>query len=166
MNTLPFPPVVLTHITIDNALFHGACIQDINPIINTHQLSHLTAVPVYNLLQDKKLTSKIMDWIKSIAGISINGDGYGNGYRNGEGYGYGNGYGRGYTDGYGNGYGYGGGAGYGYGYGYGESYEEGIKNVDEYEYSYGYGTHTGDGCGYGYGYGNQPPELNSLESKP
>jgi len=127
MNTLSFPPVVLTHITIDNAIAHGACITGINELIYTHQLSHLTAISVSTLLKSKKLTPKITNWIKRIAGL--NGHKYGTRY--GDRYGEGNGYGEWDEDG----------DGYGDGNGY----------IDEY----GYGYSNGDGEGYGYGDENQ-----------
>mgnify|MGYP001357045369 CR=1 FL=1 len=124
MNKYSFPPIVLTHITKDNALFHGACITGINQLIDTHNLSNLTAVPVQLLLDSNELTQDEIYWIESIAGLSINpndieyGDGYGDGYgdiygyNNGDGYRTGDGYGYvyghvngdGYVDGDGDGY--------------------------------------------------------------
>ena len=150
MNNLPFPPLVLTHITKDNVLFHGACISGIDKLIETHDLAHLTAISVATLLNSNQLTHEEANWVKSIAGLNgnknhyIDEDGYGYGY--GDGRGYGDGYkdGNGYGDesgtetrygvgnGIGNGYGYGDGRGYGYGYedgyGYGEGYGEGYED--------------------------------------
>ena len=136
MNTLPFPPVVLTHITKDNTLFHGVCKSRITKSITTHNLSHLTAVPVQLLLKSNELTQDEINRIKYVAGLSTNPDEtkYGEGYGNG--------------NGYGNSIGYG--VGDGYGYGYGEGYEIG----DEYKDGYGEGCGNGDGNGYGYGYIN------------
>lgn len=134
MNTLPFPPIVLTHITMDNALSHGACIAGIHRVMDTHQLSHLTAMSVSILLQAKKLTSEITDWIKAIAGLNGNLSQYGDEWGDGEGYGFGqvngSGYGDGYEIVYGNGYG----RGYkdGYGYGHGDGYGEGTATGDGY----------------------------------
>ena len=113
MNTLPFPPITLTHITIDNAISHGACNTGINKLIDTHQLLHLTAVPVATLLKSKKLTTNEIYWIKRIA--ALNGHRYETRYgewnEDGDGYGDGNGcideYGYGYSNGDGEGYGYG-----------------------------------------------------------
>ena len=127
MNNRPFPPVVLTHITKDNALFYGACIIGINKVMGTHQLSHLTAISVSTLLKSKKLILNEVNWIKRIAGL--NGHKYGTRY--GDRYGEGNGYGEWDEDG----------DGYGDGNGY----------IDEY----GYGYSNGDGEGYGYGDENQ-----------
>ena len=127
MNILPFPPVILTHITKDNALFHGACITGINQLIDTHNLSNLTAVPVQLLLDSNELTQDEIYWIESIAGLSINpndieyGDGYGDGYGYGDIYGYNNG------DGYRTGDGY----GYVYGHVNGDGYVDG--DGDGYE---------------------------------
>lgn len=157
MNTLSFPPVVLTHLTKDNALFHGACAKGINKVITTHQLSHLTAVPVTLLLKSSKLATETKDWVKSIAGLS-NGETengyinqYGQGTLKGDGYDLdledtdeaqdsyllfsnpGNRAGHNYA--------------YGYGYGDGDGYGDG--------YGYGDGSVYGDGNGYGYEYDHQ-----------
>ena len=117
MNNRPFPPVVLTHITKDNALFYGACIIGINKVMGTHQLSHLTAISVSTLLKSKKLILNEVNWIKRIAGLNLENS-------DGEGYGHGLGYGDGDDDGDG----YGGGYGYEDGVGYRDGYGDGNKN--------------------------------------
>ena len=122
MNNLPFPPIVLTHITKDNALSHGACETGIKQVIDAHQLSDLTAISVSILLKSKKLTQDQIYWIKSIAGIDENENEYG--YvdevdENENGYGYGEGYGKGIAN------------GYGYGEGYGEGYEDGYGDEND-----------------------------------
>ena len=172
MNNRPFPPIVLTHITKDNALFHKACKSGVNIFIETHNLSHLTAISVTLLLKSKKLTSETKAWVKSIAGLNLkNGDeeGYGNGdelgYEIGNVEEYGDGNGEEYVDGdgYRNGLGY----GYGYGYGYkdGDGYGYGYGDVYKDGYGYGYGNGDGeeyvDGDGYrnGLGYGNEDQTL-------
>ena len=152
MNNLPFPPVVLTHITKNNALFHKACKSGVNIFIETHHLSHLTAVSVATLLKSNQLTPDEIHWIKFIAGLNLEtgdeegygyGDGVGYGYRDGVGYGDGDEYGDGYGDGCGDGCGDGYGDGCGYGYGYGYNYGNG--------YGYGYGYDYGNGNGNGNG---------------
>lgn len=126
MNTLPFPPIMLTYITKDNALFHGACITGINQVIDTHQLSHLTAISVSLLLKSKKLTPDEIYLIKSIAGLNINGEEDGESY--GDGYEWGDGDGEGCGDGCNDGHG----DGYGYGYGCVNGDGEGIGNGSKY----------------------------------
>ena len=86
MNTQPFPPIILPHLTMDNAVFHGACRIGIVKFINTHQLSHLTAVPVETLLKSNQLTPDEIHWIKYISGLNLENEyeeGYGN--RDGDG---------------------------------------------------------------------------------
>ena len=143
MNTLSFPPMILTHLTMDNALFYGACESGINKLINTHNLSHLTAVSVATLLKSNQLTPDEIRWIKDIAGLNVSLTEYG--YQHGDGCGNGK-----YGSGYGTGKGYGYGTTYGRGYENGEGYGDGC--IDEY----GYGYSNGDGEGYGYVDENQP----------
>ena len=125
MYTQPFPPVILTNLTKDNALSYEACGNGIEKFINSHRLSNLTAVPVATLLKSKRLSHEAADWIKHIAGLNVSlteygyqhGDGCGNasGFKNktelgdgsgrGDCYGFGSGNGDGSGDGYGSGYG-------------------------------------------------------------
>jgi len=158
MNILPFPPVILTHITKDNALFHGACKSGLDKLIDTHNLTHLTAISVSTfLLNSNQLTHTEICWIKSIAGLNINPEENRNKYGNGIEIGYtdgdGNGHGYGYTDGdgHGHGHGTGNGNGDGYGYGCGREYEDGYGNGYGRGYKRGYGDVYGEGNGYGYG---------------
>ena len=117
MSNQSFPPIVLTHITLNNILPYGACNSGIHEFLEKHNLSHLTAVPVSLLLQSKQLTIETKNWVKFIAGLTLNPDG--NGDEEGYGYGYGDGDGEGYGDGYNDGDGFG--LGYGNGAGHGDT---------------------------------------------
>ena len=128
MNNRPFPPIVLTHITKDNALFRKTCKSGVNKLIETHHWSHLTAVPVPILLKSSELTTDEIYWVKSIAGLNVCKNKYGDGYGDAYGEGFSEGYGYEYKTG--NGYGYGYGSGAGYGYGYGDGYGDGDGNGD------------------------------------
>lgn len=123
MNNRPFPPIILTHLTKDNALFHGTCKSGLDKFINTHQLSHLTAISVSLLLKSKKLTPNEIYWIKYIAGLDVNKTQYGSEYENEYPYGYG--YGNKHGDGFGIGHGDGGVNGDGNGDG--DSDEDGME---------------------------------------
>jgi len=167
---MTFPPMVLTHITKDNALFYGACQLGINEFLAKYNLLNLTAIPVSRLLNHSKKSGYRTHWIKCIAGLS-NGEAkdgyinrYGQGTLKGDGYdldledtnesqdGYllffnpGNeadhiyAYGYGYGDGNGYGSGHGNEKGYGYGHGNGDGYVSGD----------GYGNGYKDGSGHGY----------------
>jgi len=133
------------------------CAKGINKVITTHQLSHLTTVPVSLLLKSNQLTPDEIYWIKSIAGLNLKnsdrkGYGYDNGHGDGLGYGDGNGYG--YDNGHGDGLGYGDGNGYGNGYGVGYGLEDGD------------GCGDGDGDGYGDGYGGVTRYRNQNDNQP
>jgi len=150
MNNRPFPPIILTHITKDNALFNRACESGVNKLIETHHWSHLTAVPVPILLKSSELTTDEIYWVKSIAGLNVYKNKYGNGY--------GDAYGEGFSEGYGCEYKTGNGEGYGSSYGNGEGYGNGYG--DGYGEKYGEGTTDGDG----YGDNDDDNHTNSLES--
>lgn len=45
------PPLILTHITKDNARWFGACENGINDLLTRLNLTHLTAISVTDLLQ-------------------------------------------------------------------------------------------------------------------
>lgn len=91
------PPMVLTHITKDNARWFGACESGINNLLTQLNLTHITAISVTDLLQ-YPLSQYELNWLKSITGYQNsshpNEDSYQscthtlvNGY--GEGWGYG-----------------------------------------------------------------------------
>lgn len=106
MNTLPFPPIVLTHITEDTARAFSACPNGIAVFKQRFKIKSVTAISVNKYL---KLLNKTNDWKRSwlrmIAGLQNlenengligqygnllghgNGDGYGDGYEYGDGYG-------------------------------------------------------------------------------
>jgi len=154
--TLAFPPLCLSHITADNALYYKICSAGINKFLEQHHLTHLTAIPVTTLLN---LTTRSIErlWIKTIAGhcnysqysehygiidlerfhIGFGGmygdkNGDGNSYHILAAYGRGNrfGSGSGDEDVYGKGFGYG--YGYGHGYGYADGYGTGSSVDDHY----------------------------------
>ena len=91
------PPMILTHITKDNARWFGACENGINDLLTRLNLTHLTAISVTELLQ-YPLSSQELNWLKFSTGYqnsSYPNDDYyqsctltfSNGY--GEGWGYG-----------------------------------------------------------------------------
>jgi hypothetical protein len=119
---------VKTHLTRDDVIRSGACIDGVDAFCKRHSIL-ATAMPVETLValarrddeDDRVLRAANLDGYGNGDGYGDgNGDGNGDGYGDGYGYGYGYGYGDGYGDGNGDGNGDGDGYGYGYGYGYGE----------------------------------------------
>jgi hypothetical protein len=139
-----------THITVDDVVAAGACVEGVYEFIADNQLAE-TLYPVKDLLAiaDCEAAEYI---VKAAQPEILNQDNYGYGYNYNYGDGYGDGYGHG--DGYGGdnyGYDYGHGQGDGYGdgdnYGYGDGHGQG----DGYGDGNGYGSGHGDGDGHGYG---------------
>ena len=150
MSNQSFPPIVLTHITLNNILPYGACNSGIHEFLEKHNLSHLTAVPVSLLLQSKQLTIETKNWVKFIAGLNLkNSDRKGYGYGADDGYGDGHGDGNGDDDGNGEEYGTEEGYGCRSGYAGGNGFGSGDGT------NYGDGYKTGDGHGGVTRYGNQ-----------
>lgn len=136
-----FPPMVLTHITIDTAQQYGACISGIKDFINKHRRKNLTALPITTLLNLNLMLFE-RDWIQQIAGLQMafihcslgygepkfdshSGLYYGHGYGRMIGSNHGNGYGCDYGDGDSNG------EGIGHAYGEGQGY--GVQNDNLYK---------------------------------
>ena len=137
----PFPPLALTHITIDTAQQYGACIAGIEELVKRHHCKNLTALSITTLL-NLELTSSERNWIRQIAGLQMAfihcSLGYGEPkFDSHSGLYYGHGYGRMIGSNHGNGYGcdYGDGDndGEGIGHAYGEGQGYGVQNNNLYK---------------------------------
>ena len=133
------PPMVLTHITKDNARWFGACENGINDLLVRLNLTHLTAISVTDLLQ-YSLSPTEHSYLKYMTGYKNSS------YPNEK-------YHQACTHNIAN--------GYGDGWGYGDTLEksegDGTGNVDIESTSPGHGYGRTDECSYGKGEFITPP---------